>query len=402
MRRAIGLLLLGILLASCSPARTTEPAPPPPAVQTAPQATESASKPPERTATPDPATVNALNDQSFQFTKASNWAEAERTAREALALDPQSAAAWFNLGKAQLGARDHGQAANSFAKASGLTGRANVDIQYNLAKSLYLARDLEAAIREAQDGIKRFPTDPDFPKLLAEAKANVPGRLLLEIDIDQDGDVEAIRETADGVQIRDAHGTLLYGGQKLGFEVHQVTPLTMPDGTIVVHVEWMACPSYPQNELLWYNPAVKAIQNAAPKDMCTPYQFDGKDSFTSWYRTYPIATAVVRRWQQGALVEVDSRQVLYGEVRQEILPWVLGEIASSPAEMQGAQGLFTTAALYQRFRAETSGHRWTFTWESDAAPSRLLVAQDESATGAIAIELNQDGVITALSWPPAP
>lgn len=398
MRRLIGLLLVGAMLTACS--SSSSPEPPPPAVQTPGPAP--VSPPTDPAPKPDPAQVSALNDRSYLFTKAANWAEAERTAREALALDPKSSAAWYNLGKAQMGAGSYGEATKSFNKASELTNRTNVDIQYNLAKALYLQGDLESSLHEASYGVSRFPTDPDFPKLLTQVQADLPGKLLLEIDIDRDGDLEAVLETKAGIQVRDSQGTVLYQGQKLGSLVSYVRPLTMPDGTIIVHAEWAACPTYPQNELLWYNPATKQIQNAAPKDMCTTYDYAGKGAFTSWYRTHPIATAEVRRWEQGALVSVSSHQVLYGDVHQEQLPWVLSIVASSKDEVRDAQRLFATPELYQQFRAETSGQHWGFTWASKQDPSRLHVMQGENALGSITIALDQGGVITALSWPPAP
>lgn len=402
MRKVMALLVLGALLTACSSAPS--PTPPPP-VQTPNGDSQPAqmAKPqsePSGTPTKLQAAVAGLNDQSFQFAKESNWAEAERTAKEALTLNPESVAGHFNLGKALMGAGRPAEAVRSFRNASWLTKGANVDVQYNLAKALYVVGDQEGALKEAQDGVQRFPTDPDFPTLLAQIQTMSQGKLWAEVDLDGDGLPESFRETAEGIQVS-SKGTVIFKGPKLGTAVYQVTPLTMPDGTVLVHVQWHSCPTYGQNELLWYNPAAGKIQDAAPTNECTTYEYDGKGNFTSWHRIFPLAIAVVNRWERGALISAGSKQTLYGKVSVDEMDWILGEIASTEGEIEGAEQLFASPDLYQRFRRKTAGSRWTFTRVGLEMPLKLTVERDKQRIGTILVQMEKD-LITDLSWPPAP
>jgi tetratricopeptide (TPR) repeat protein len=388
-----------------------------------PPATEtqaSAGTPPPTAVTMSPApplagtdSARALRDEAYALLKQQKWAEAEATARKALAMDSGSAVAWYYLGQAQLGTGRAGEALTSFRHASELLGAMNPDVEFHLAKALWLSGNRAEALTRLQEGARRFSYHPEFAQLLAEVqaaggqgKAQAPSAegQVWRVDLDGDGQAEIIRETKDDLVVTTSQGGVLYQEGKRGKEVSAVTPLTMPDGTMVAHVEWRACPAYPQNHLLWYNPADRRVHDAVGSDACTLYDYNGKGSFTSFYREYPLARVVTRTWQKGALVQTAMGYTLYVSVSIENLPTVLGAIASSKNEIQGAAELFATKALYERFQTQTRGGAWSFERGGAELPLRLTVKEHGKKVGTIQVETvsQDDGLqITAFTWPPA-
>lgn len=416
MRKPLIALLVGLTLlsAACSKAPEQSPAPtpappvstpgpvPPPVQAPAHQAPPAQSPPPTPASAVDPA-VQALNDQSFLAAQAGNWGEAEQKARAALALDGQSAAAWFNLGKAQLASIRPADAAESFNQAAKLTNRTNVDVEYNLAKALFASGQREEALYQAEKGMQHFPNDPDLPKLLAKIKRSpAPGTLWLEADMDGHGAEIAFWETPDGVRAIDAAGTVIYKGEKIGARIFQMSPLQLPDGSLVVHVAWQACVSAAQNQLLWYNPAVRQVQDGLEKEPCANYAYDGEGTFSRNVRQHPFMVTEFARWEQGILVPTGSGWSLIGPVYGEQIGWTLGYIASVEQEIKGAEQLFASPELYQRFLSLTPGSGWMLeTVTGDGTALQVRVTKSKEPVGQITVQF--DGTkITDFTWPPTP
>lgn len=116
---------------------------------------------------PPSMTVSDWNDRAFALLRQQQWAEAGAAAQRALDLDRGSSAAWFNLGRAQLGAGHAGEALFSFGEASRLTGGRNADVEYYRGQAAVVAGKRVEAIRIYRQAIINLGADKEIMAALA-------------------------------------------------------------------------------------------------------------------------------------------------------------------------------------------------------------------------------------------
>lgn len=411
---------MAALLAGCS---TTTSAPPVTPPDPAPSPlSQTATKPSEANLS-GPA-VDQLNDKAFRLLQEQKWEESAALSRQALALDEQSSAAWFNLGKAQLaGAGSKAEAVQSFRRASLLTKASSADVEYNLARALWLAGESDEALAVIAQAINQFPGDKDFAALRDQirgshdAKQDDVQTLTADLDGDDRPDTFAVQGDANALaakgygalqlKVTSADGQVLYEGSLRG-QILRLKVLQMPDGVRLAHLELEGCPSHPQNQFLAYSPVTKQVTDPwGTGDMCAAWSYDEKDGkFKTSYRLYfPVAGVTERRWEHGKFVDGESALVIYSGVQASRLPALLSDIAGSAMEVQGTKYLFATPALYQEFRDKTAGRKWVF---EEASPvqgdtMKLTIKDGEKAAGSVTLTLNERGgqaVITAMIWSP--
>lgn len=295
------ILLLTALVAGCSTASPASPdgAPPQPPQSGSGQA----SRPDART----------LNDQAFRLLQEKKWAESAAVSRQVIAQDATDSAAWFNLGKAQVGAGNPDEAVNSFRRASALSNGSNADVQYNLAKALGLAGETKEALALVDQAIKQFPGDKDFVALRAQVqnpKGAKPEEKTFQADLDGDGRPDTfveqlVAKDRPHLKVTSASGNVLYEGDLMGW-IHNVRIFQMPDGTRLAHLEVEGCPSNPQNHFLAFSPVTKQVTDPWGKgDMCAYWSYKENGRFTTWYRLHYVVTGVTeRRWADGQFTAV--------------------------------------------------------------------------------------------------
>lgn len=364
--------------------------------------------------------MSDLNDQAFSLLKDQKWAEAAAAAKSALALDGASSAAWFNLGRAQLGQKQYGDAVVSFTRASELSTGNNSDVEYNRGRALWLAGKKDAALQAVKQALAKFPRDPDFQTLLGQIQG-APGTSKVDdrtwqADLYGDGTLATFTLKENGktsvsdhqdLVVTNSKGEVLFQGSPAGQRILRLRMLQMPDGARLAHIEWDGCPAYPQNQVLWYDPATKAVRDLSGKgDMCASWTYQGNGNFATFYRLYyPVAGVVDNHWEHGKLVGTGSALVIYAGVNPYTLDATLTDIAARPeGEVQGTENLFASPDIYRQFRASFAPMQAAFRLSGDreARPIKLSVTMAGKPGGTLSVTLakGKDGSeqITALDW----
>ena len=129
----------------------------------------------------DPASVaptlrsSALTNQALIYLERGQTQEAEEALQEAVAVDPDNAAAWLNLGTAQRRLARHGEATGSLQKAYALDS-SNVDAGRKLALAYLDAGDPGSAANLLTDLAGRAPSDAGIQLYLGMAKKALDDR----------------------------------------------------------------------------------------------------------------------------------------------------------------------------------------------------------------------------------
>ncbi|HWI65238.1 MAG TPA: tetratricopeptide repeat protein, partial [Symbiobacteriaceae bacterium] len=154
-RHLTALFLTLNFLAACSASPAKEPAPTP--TVTAPTTDR---------------TLAEQNDLALKLIKQANWEEAILVATKATEIDAASAPAWFNLGRAYLGAGKAAQAVSALRQASALTKAGSADTEYYLGKALEAAGQPGEARSVYQVAKAKWPDDKEIAAALSSLPAS--------------------------------------------------------------------------------------------------------------------------------------------------------------------------------------------------------------------------------------
>lgn len=369
-------MLLALFLTAC----TQQPAPgdhkvSAPPVEAAPSAT---AQPPQ--------SADALNDQALLAIRAHKWTEAVDAATQAMKLAPNSSAAYFNRGRAELGAGKLTEAERDLRQASMLTDGKNADVEYYLGQVLERHEPFRAAV-VYQKALAGHPEDNELAKALADLKASHAdlAPLSLAADINLDGKPEQIRIDILYVTVQASGGEMLYAG----YPFRNIQPDYQPKDAIglvplpgeppLIHLQASGCPSYTNHALLWYDPAKRAVRPVPVDAPCSILSTDGKGGIGAARRSGTDMEYRSWVWQGGALVPREApKPTLMTE--QLINPANLRETISRilAGELGFGEMLFSDQALYKEFEARAIQGKWAVGELADpkADPVRLPLLKD--------------------------
>lgn len=173
-KRSVAWLLLLMVgwTTGCAQTRNTPPTAPPAAAPAALPAS-----PPAQSTNTAPTGVKSLaelNDQSAWYIREERWAEAANAAKQAVTLDANSGTAWYNLGRAQLGAGNRADALQSFTAASRLTSGQNAEVEYFRSLAAAQVGQWDEARQILQQALKQWPDDGGLAYALAALDPTAP------------------------------------------------------------------------------------------------------------------------------------------------------------------------------------------------------------------------------------
>lgn len=392
--RRFALLVAAVFVMTACAKPAIQPEPPvkaaTPAAQPAPVETPSA--PPE-------SPINKQNDLAFTLIKAKRWNEAIEAARTATEIDAKSSAAWFNLGRALLGAGRPWEAREGFVKARALQDSAD---------AAYFQGQAEEAMGQVSDadqtyayGLKQWPQDQELAAARTALKARYSQYPTLPAavgDIDGDGKADLVFVSPQRLQLMSGTGAVLYE-QQLGERPDAPVGASVfpQEGGAVVRVYLPGCPSAPANIILWF--ANGKLQQDKPG--CGSFSFTGGAvTFTSTLREAPFASIATQQWDWGQWAPARIRTVvMFDTVYPEQIPWVLTRLAQAVPEVEGAQAWFDPPALYETFKQRPGPGRAEFTLvEGKGTPNLTFeVLLNGKLSGHLVIS-HANGKITGVKW----
>lgn len=400
MRRLALVLYIAcaVLFSACSSGSRALPTPAPPP---APEKTAEVPAQTATTAAPAKLTVSDWNDKAFTAIKAQRWTEAEAAAREALKLDKENSAGWFNLGRALLGEERAEEAANAFSSAAGLSASKNADIEFYLAQAQEAAGRISLAAGRYESALQAFPGDKVIAAALEALKARYsPGPVPDWVgDFDGDGKPDRVLADSSRLTILSADGKALLNytfdglpnGQKLYPNVYR-----MDDGTQLVQVIYPACASAPQNAFFWYNRGTGSVIVDTKGFPCMFIDHKQESIFVGIYKEPPFMRFAQVQWSKtGWIAGAIEKTVLNFDVYPGQLPYVLTTVADARNRFADPTALFASAELYQSFATKTQTGHWSFAKSDD--PLRLNATVDGKPHGTLTLTYEKNR-ITAMTW----
>ncbi len=364
---------------------TADPAPPPP-----PSASAPGPAPAQRP-------IDKQNDLALTLIREKRWTEAVDAARAATQLDEKSAAAWFNLGRALLGAGQPWDASSAFGRARAIQDSA--DAAYFAGQAHEAAGSVAVAAQTYEFALKRWPGDKEIAAALEALKAKYARYPYLPSaagDMDGDGKSELVYVTEERVQLIGGTGAVLFEHalpKTPGIRGASIFP---QEGALpLVAVYYGSCPSAPENVLLWFKDG-KLNQD---RTSCGSVGYaGGKISLTISNRMAPFAGISTSRWNEDKWVSESVRMVAaFDRINPDQLAWIFTELANSPVE--GAETWFTPPDLYQTFKSRVGTGRWEFVVTAGKGTSEMTfeARRDQKVQGQLTTTV-KDGKITALKW----
>lgn len=396
MRRAVVILLgAAVALAGCSgPSKSDAPPAPPVAEQPASSANQN----------PQPAQkhpIDEWNDRALTLIRQKDWEGAIAAAQKALELDRKSSSAWFNLGRAYLGASQPDKAVEALREAAGLTQFQNADVQYFLGKA-YEVDGLPALAAETYGNFLRgAPGDQEMAAALQELTARYAPLTppAAERDLDGDGKAERVHVEPSRVLVLGAGGQSLYEakGEGVADRLPSVDVYRIKGAPPLVHIAWPACPYAPLNEFLWYDQGAGRIVSDGLIQPCMVYLPTASGDFEVIYRALPFIQVNTVRWENGTFTSLKNETRLVGGVNDNNLGYVLGVIAQG--NVANAAEIFANPALLDTLRSKVTGQAVILSVVAGKGTKslRYQVEQDGKLVGYLTVTF-QGEKITDLMW----